>query len=431
MSTLRSYRSGFGIGLAVALLTGCGGSGTGMPPTQSTSAVLRKPPIGNGYKLLYSFKGGTYGWFPASNLLAVNDKLYGTTGGGGDVACFDHGCGTVFELSFSGVARVLHRFTDYPKDGAFPSSGLTAVGKDLYGTTAQGGRGPNGVSGTVYRVSLSGQERLVYSFAYSGDGRGPDSDLVAIDGTLYGATVYGGYSGCYNGPTCGTVFKVSTSGKEQILHYFKYSYPPKDGVWPHAGLTLVNDELYGTTGYGGTYGHGTIYKISTSGKKRTIYNFQGGHDGVNPSSKLTFFDGDLYGTTVGGGAYGLGTVFAVSPSGKERLVYVFKGRPTDGVAPEANVIVVNGSLYGTTLGGGRYKCFSDGFGCGTVFKVSTSGKESVLYSFKGGRDGALPSAGLTAVNSVLYGTTNSGGSGNCAPGSSTSGGCGTVFQISP
>jgi uncharacterized repeat protein (TIGR03803 family) len=322
VNTLHSYRYTytFAIGVVVTFLTGCGRSGGGISPTRVASAVPLRAPVGNGYKLLYSFKGGRYGLFPASSLLAVNGKLYGTTGGGGHVACFDHGCGTVFELSLSGVARVLHRFTDYPKDGAFPSSGLTAVGKNLYGTTAEGGRGPNAVSGTVYRISLSGQERLVYSFANSGDGRGPDSDLVAINGTLCGATVYGGYSGCYNGPTCGTVFKVNTSGKEQILHYFKYSYPPKDGVWPYAGLTLVNGELYGTTGYGGTYGHGTVYKIRTSGKKRTIYSFHGGHDGTNAFSKLTFFDGELYGTTVGGGAYGFGTVFAVSRTGNERLV---------------------------------------------------------------------------------------------------------------
>jgi hypothetical protein len=68
-------------------------------------------------------------------------------------------------------------------------------------------------------------------------------------------------------------------------------------------------------------------------------------------------------------------------------------------------------------------------GCGTVFAITTSGKESVVYNFKGGSDGEFPFASVTDVNGVLYGTTSAGGGGSCT--SSFSSGCGTIFQLTP
>jgi uncharacterized repeat protein (TIGR03803 family) len=114
--------------------------------------------------------------------------------------------------------------------------------------------------------------------------------------------------------------------------------------------------------------------------------------GSYPAAGLAYVNGTLYGTTVHGGSsnpqspnLGLGTVFAVSKSGTERVLHSFTGRP-DGAYPYAGLISVNGTLYGTTSGGGAN-------GYGTVFAVSTSGAERVLYSFKGGTDGANPQAG--------------------------------------
>ena len=110
------------------------------------------------------------------------------------------------------------------------------------------------------------------------------------------------------------------------------------------------------------------------------------------------------------------------------MLYAFKGG-SDGANPLAGLINVNGTLYGTTAQGGDSGCRYTGYppGCGTVFSVTTSGQETVLYRFTGFRgDGAAPIGGLLAVKGVLYGTADAGGS--CF---SSAGGCGTVFSITP
>lgn len=124
---------------------------------------------------------------------------------------------------------------------------------------------------------------------------------------------------------------------------------------------------------------------------------------------------------------GCGTVFSVNPkTGAQTVVYSFLGR-TDGKDPNANLIDVNGTLYGTTYnGGGHNSCL---FGCGTVFSVNPgTGAETVIHSFGRNTDGTKPGAGLIDVKGTLYGTTPSGGkycTGNYPPG------CGTVFAIAP
>src|SRR5579871_4674408 len=119
-----------------------------------------------------------------------------------------------------------------------------------------------------------------------------------------------------------------------------------------------------------------------------LYSFKGGsRDGENPFAGLINVNGTLYGTTAGGGAYcastGCGTVFSITTSGVESVLYSFKNDP-DGSHPLAGLLNVKGTLYGTTNGGG-------GIGYGTVFSITTSGKESMLYSFGGGSsDGQFP-----------------------------------------
>ncbi len=130
----------------------------------------------------------------------------------------------------------------------------------------------------------------------------------------------------------------------------------------------------------------------------------------------------------GGGKYDAGTVFTISTSGKENVLYSFSGG-SDGVWPEGTLINVNGTLYGTTYAGGAGKCYINGaHGCGIVYSVGSSGVENVLYRFAGGSDGAYPFGGLTNVNGALYGTTPYGGGGNCETRSSP-GGCGTIYEV--
>jgi uncharacterized repeat protein (TIGR03803 family) len=387
---------------------------------------------GANYKVIYSFKGGTGGEQPASDLLDVDGKLYGTTFSGGDASssrlCYD-GCGTAFESTTAGAVRILHSFTNYPNDGAYPDAGLIALRGELYGTATNGGA--NG-TGAVYAMSTTGKEKLLYSFGSDGDGDGryPASDLLALKGVLYGTTEYGGKFTCYSSATCGTVFKVTASGKERVLHTFRDDRSQVDGFWPRAGLVAIDALLYGTTPYGSGLA-GTVYTITPSGKESVLYGFSGRHDGAFPFGGLTALNGEFYGTAIAAGAYGHGAIFAVNASGKERTVYEFKGSPTDGSGPLGNLTVVNGKLYGATAQGGKYKCFANGEGCGTVFAVTSSGTESVLHNFKGGDDGADPNGGVADVDGLLYGTTYSGGTGSCSPTSGNIGGCGTIFEVTP
>ncbi len=147
-----------------------------------------------------------------------------------------------------------------------------------------------------------------------------------------------------------------------------------------------------------------------------LYSFTGTNgDGINPYAALVFdSQGNLYGTTfLGGASCGqvfptCGTVFKVTPSGQETVLYSFTGQHIDGADPASRLIFDSqGNLYGTTVYGGAGtgpSCV--GFGCGTVFKLTPSGQETVLYSFNGGVDGWNPYSGLIFDSlGNLYGTT--------------------------
>jgi uncharacterized repeat protein (TIGR03803 family) len=143
---------------------------------------------------------------------------------------------------------------------------------------------------------------------------------------------------------------------------------------------------------------------------RVIYTFKNGSDGALPDAQLIDVDGILYGTTeVGGPAYS-GAVFAITRKGAEQVIYAFNGG-SDGAAPVAGLINVNGVFYGTTAQGGGTGC--GGYGCGTVFSVTPEGTEKVIYSFAGGNDGSQPEAKLLRVKNQLYGTTTAGGGSGC------------------
>jgi hypothetical protein len=172
---------------------------------------------------------------------------------------------------------------------------------------------------------------------------------------------------------------------------------------------------------------------TTGNGYRTLHRFKGGADGASPTNVVDI-NGVLYGTTAAGGGtscgsggLGCGTVFAISTSGKGyHVLHRFKGG-IDGWNPTTLSADMKGTLYSATTFGGHSGCGS-GYGCGTVFKMSTSGNGySVLYRFKGGMDGANPrSHGPIQVNGMLYGTTYSGGGSGCG-----GSGCGTVFAVAP
>jgi uncharacterized repeat protein (TIGR03803 family) len=212
-------------------------------------------------------------------------------------------------------------------------------------------------------------------------------------------------------------FTAWAATQETVLHNFGER---QDGGNPASGLTLKNNRLYGTTQAGGAYANGTVYEMRRSGGnwlEVVIHDFNG-TDGSAPQGNVIFDNsGNMYGTTFIGGAYGQGTVFKMSPTGDtwtETVLYSFSGG-ADGAIPSPQLEFDDrGNLYGTTRQFGAY-------GGGTVFKLSFANgawTESTLYSFSN-KTGARPFAGVIYREGALYGTTFAGGAR----------GLGTIFKL--
>ena len=201
----------------------------------------------------------------------------------------------------------------------------------------------------------------------------------------------------------GVVYKLDTTGHQTVLYNFTGG---ADGAGPSAVIRDSAGNLYGTTVWGGN--HGVVYKLDTAGHQTVLYSFTGWADGGNPyAGVIRDSAGDLYGTTFGGGTAGWGVVYKLDTTGHETVLYSFTGG-ADGGQPCAGVILdySSGDLYGTTFGGGAA-------GAGVVYKLDTAGQETVLYSFTGGVDGSNPYAGVIRDSAgSLYGTTTVGGTGN-------------------
>jgi uncharacterized repeat protein (TIGR03803 family) len=401
MKISSSVRRALGACAAVGILAGCSSSGSSLlglsGPTQS--GTPHATPLA-GHQILYTFQGGT--------------------------------------------------------DGAEPYAGLLAAGGEFYGTTFSGGTGPSGGAGTVFKVSPSGTESILYRFQGGFDAAHPQAGLIAGGGgVLYGASVYGGGATLCTGG-CGTVYELTPSGSgysERVLYAFQGG---SDGASPFGLLIDKSGALYGTTALGGgstacttgsgVTGCGTVFKLTPSGSTYTetiLHSFQAGSDGIGPRGTLIAdTHGALYGTTEYGGGVsactsgsgnaGCGTVFKLTPAGSgytETVLYRFQGGTTDGWLPRSALLFGtgsdSGSLYGVTVHGGTS-------GAGTVYKLTTKGfgyTESVIHSFNG-TDGYFPfdENGLyfgkcqSSRNArCLYGTTGFGGSAKCF--------CGTVFKL--
>ncbi len=256
------------------------------------------------------------------------------------------GCGVVFSITPSGTETVVHTFQGYPDDGAYPIGDLLDVSGTLYGATKAGGSdscgsGGSAGCGTVFAVTASGEESVLFSFGAKHDDCCPSAGLAGVNGTLYGTTVI----------HSGKVFKITASGDESPIHRFK-GYP-NDGAKPYGGLIALSDTLYGTTEYGGAHRRGTVFSVSTSGSETDLYSFPGGVQGGVPHASLLDVNGILYGTAGEGGASNRGVVFTITPSGTESVIYSFKGYPYDGETPDAGLIDVKGTLYGTTEYGAK------------------------------------------------------------------------------
>ncbi|MGA8574329.1 MAG: choice-of-anchor tandem repeat GloVer-containing protein [Candidatus Cybelea sp.] len=412
---------GLSLSATAVFLAACGGSQPPIGAAGATSqASARAASTGSTkYKIVYSFGSPPDGGCPAASLIDVGGTLYGTTSGGGaytiDSDCFYHTglYGTVFSITTGGKEHVLHSFGNYP-DGSEPVAGLIDMHGTLYGTTMWGG-GTAGGGGTVFSITTSGSENVLHGFqGRKPDGDQPDASLVELKGKLYGTTSIGGK----HIDSGGTFFSLTTGGTEKVLHFFG----GLEGANVFAGLINVGGVLYGTADHGGTYHKGVVFSLTPRGREKVLHSFGYGTDGAYPTASLIDVNGTLYGTTEFGGAYKSGTVFSISTSGSEEVLHSF-GYGSDGADPAASLIEVNGMLYGTTSEGGSYRCgrTTKYFNCGTVFSVTPSGTEEVLHSFSKGTDGTHPVAPLIGLKGTLYGTTEYGGANQN----------GTIFALTP
>jgi uncharacterized repeat protein (TIGR03803 family) len=338
---------------------------------------------------IYLFQGKPDGGLPYAGVVNVNGTLYGTTSAGGK-----KNFGAVFAVTPGGAETILHSFKGTP-DGDLPYASLIYVKGKLYGTTYSGGT-PG--AGTVFSITTSGKEKVLHNFGTGSDGTSPQADLCFHDGALYGTTYGGGTN------ADGTVFKVTLSGTESVVYNFKGL--PTDGGAPRAGLMYYKGAFYGTTytgGVGTSTTVGTVFKLTPSGQETVLHTFTADPDGSGPTGDLVEYGGNLYGTTANGGSYDGGTVFKITPEGGYSVLYSFgpPGSNVDQVGPQAGLLNVNGTFYGTVQGANAG---------GAVFSITPAGAESFVYQFD--RNGPIgsplaPLGEVIDVNGTLYGTTES------------------------
>lgn len=342
-------------------------------------------------------------------------NLYGTAFLGGNSSSY----GTVFKVDTSGHLSVLHAFTGTP-DGWWPAGGVVVDkrGTHIFGATTRGGRTASfcgGQCGTIFKVDQTGKETVIYRFGRMHElfGFFPQfGPIIGPDGALYGTATFG------NPNDTGVVFRLA-KGVYTVLHSFGPNNAGPDGAYPQGPLLLDSaGNLYGTTGFGGASGNGTVFKIDPAGNETVLYSFTGGADGMQPWNNLVRDPGgNLYGTTFSSQfPGGNGVIFKLDPNGILTVLYTFAGG-ADGGRAGGIVRDAAGNIYGTTgfLGTG-----------GTLFKLDTTGKKTVLHTFSGGADGAGPGPLSMDTAGNIYGAATGGGDLSCIPA-----GCGVIFKLTP
>ena len=375
------------------------------PPLESCSVTNGAGPVaganitnvavacapGAGETVLYSFATSVDAAYPLrqSLLLASDGNFYGMTYYDGV-----HGYGAVFKITPAGAETVLYSFAG-GADGEEPYGSLVqGTDGNFYGLTYSGGTHGDG---TVFKITPAGAETVLYSFGSGADGEEPYGSLVqGTDGNFYGMTESGGTQ------SEGTVFKITPAGVETVLWSFGSGI---DGIEPYGALVQGSDgSFYGMTYEGGTHNDGTVFKITPAGAETVLYSFAGGADGDEPYGSLVQgTDGNFYGMTYEGGPTNDGTVFKITPAGAETVLYAF-GSGADGNEPYGSLVQgTDGNFYGMTYEGGANNE-------GTIFQVTPSGTETVLWSLGAGSDGNEPYGSLTfGPDGTLYGLTYEGG----------------------
>jgi uncharacterized repeat protein (TIGR03803 family) len=297
----------------------------------------------------------------------------------------------------------LHSFVA-SSDGAFPTALILGHDGNLYGTTSFGGANDSGI---LFEVMPSDVETVLYSFMSGADGD-PGLLVQGADGNFYGNST--GSTAGY----AGTLFKLTPDGVHTVLYRFRAG---NDGTSPSALIFGSDGSVYGTTSQGGASGNGKVLKVTQAGIQTILYSFMGGADGAFPSAMIQGSDGNFYGTTSGGGN-GYGTIFKVTLAGVETVLYSFTGG-ADGKTPHLLIQGTDANFYGAANSSGNETSN------GTVFKLTTDGVYTALYTFTGGADGTDLRSLIQGIDGNLYGINLFGGDANGQNGH------GTIFEVIP
>jgi uncharacterized repeat protein (TIGR03803 family) len=329
-------------------------------------------------------------------ILASDGNFYGTTSRG------SLSQGTVFRIGMGTGPGFLHLFgtaSGPAHDGTVPMGSLVQnLDGKLYGTTSAGGTAGKG---TVFQLGLDGTYQILHNFgdgSVAGDAISPAVGLVRdAQGNLYGTSFHGG---SYNQ---GAVYKIDTQFRLSILYSFNQSTAitfgttalSSGGCYPNSKLLLGADgNLYGTTAAVPGYGFGTIYRITPTGTETVLHYFGDGsvtNDGQQTASPVeqgenalvqSPTNGSIYGTTSAGGLNGKGVLFAMTPAGQVTILHSFgdSSVTNDGTVPLSGVIFgTDGNLYGTTGEGGTTGWTVYGAGAQTA-AVSASSSSSTSVS---------------------------------------------------
>jgi uncharacterized repeat protein (TIGR03803 family) len=272
---------------------------------------------------------------------------------------------------------------------------VQATDGNFYGTTVSGAA----VWGTIIRVTPQGVVTTIHALGGL-DGAYPRAGLIqATDGNLYGTAIEGGSQ---SGPCAGTFFGISLSGTFKLL----YDFTESAGCGPSPILQATDGNFYGTTWGGGTYGVGTVFKVTRTGVYTTLYNFNSAKNGPSsPEGNLVqASNGNFYGVTTYGGPNYAGGIFECTATGELKNLYAFSSAAGfDNDVPQL-IQATDGNLYGTATSGGTE-------GSGAIFKMTLAGAYSTIYSFSS-PDGANPTGLFQNTDGNLYGTTFQGGTDN-------------------
>jgi len=333
-------------------------------------------------------------------------------------------------------AQTLTTVASFRGTSANPYSLIQGSDGNFYGST---------LDGVVFKLTPAGVESMLYESANL-----QVEDLNPIiqgrDGNFYGTTQVGGNGNC-DSIGCGTIFLLTPGGALTTTYNFQGS----DGFFPLGNLIQGSDgNFYGTTAQGGTgfnsnsNGEGAIFRITPAGVFSLLASFTG-MNGSYPAAMIQGSDGNFYGITQYGGSgscpgmyltyTGCGSIFKFTSGGALSTLYSFPAatNSTSNIFPQTLVQASDGNFYGTTPYGGTGSCSGEGqpSGCGVVFKITPGGVFSVLHNFAPA-DGSVPSALIQASDGNFYGVAQFGGANNCPAQSGVSpSGCGTLFKITP